>query len=152
MTRRHRQTSAIAYRRLVIEGGLTARLAQAWALAYHHGPGTTGELERHQDGSVPKMTRNDLATRYTTLRDEYGLMQELGTKKCTVTGNSVIEWDVTDKVDPLPLKRVKKSPSKQAQYLTLLLQTADDLMANLFTVKQGQDLDRKIHAIIGKKK
>ena len=107
-----RQTSSAVYHQMERDGLLSARRWEAYKILYEFGPMTSNEIfEKAKLHGNPNYRHNTNA-RMTELRD-LGVAAELGTRKCSVTGNMVILWDVTT---ALPKKVVKAAgkPSKQA--------------------------------------
>lgn len=97
-----RPTSKAALRDIWKSGILSAKRAEALSVLYKHAPGTAGELKR--DSGV-----DGLWKRLGELRD-MNLAWEVQERRCTVTGQVVIEWDITDCSNPISFK---KSPEVQ---------------------------------------
>ena len=102
-----RQTSREAYETIKNNGMLSKRRWEAYHILYHNGPMTCGELFSHSDLKNLKGYRQNFVARLGELRD-VGVVVELGTKKCSITGNNVILWDVTSNL-PVKLKKEKKA-------------------------------------------
>ena len=100
-----RQTSITAYHRLVDGGVLSKRRAEVYSATYKNGPGTGSEICETVTGH---RSTYGIGPRFTELRD-MGLLRELGERKCKVTGQTVIVWDVTDRIEPLPLQKSRRS-------------------------------------------
>lgn len=98
-----RQTSVDVYRSMRDEGLLTESRLKIYGFLFEHGPCTANELFQKTKG-FNTITQANFHARLGELRD-CGVVDELGTKKCTVTGNTVIVWDCNNK---LPVKINKR--------------------------------------------
>lgn len=133
-TKRIRDTSRDAYDNL--KEILTEKRWQVYRTLYGRGPMTAQELfkavgcDTNQSG------------RFTELRD-MGLIQELGTKKCPVTGNTAIEWDVTSLDDPIT---PEKKPSRLKELEEALVKEADLTME---LQAENRELKREIARLNG---
>lgn len=106
-----RQTSIEAYHKIKEDGTLSSSRWHVYEILYKHGPLTAGELKQKMLWSKENFLKvYKSESRLTELRD-MGVVQELGKKKCSLSGMTVILWDVTDKL-PVKLKRDVK-PSKK---------------------------------------
>jgi hypothetical protein len=94
-----RETSRAAYARN--KEILTARRWEVYAALYDFGPATRSELMPH----VSKKAADDMSPRLAELRGQ-GVVREVGTRPCRVTGTRVIEWDVTKNV-AVPVAKLK---------------------------------------------
>jgi hypothetical protein len=87
-----RQTSIECYNKIKAEGLLSKqRLAVYTSLLKMGKPSTAREV--YSTMSVAKQE----ATRFTELRN-LGVIYEVGNRKCSVTGRTAIEWDLTDRL------------------------------------------------------
>jgi hypothetical protein len=87
-----RQTSIECYNQIKAEGLLSKqRLAVYSSLLQMGKPSTAREVYSTMD--VAKQE----ATRFTELRN-LGVIYEVGNRKCSVTGRTAIEWDLTDRL------------------------------------------------------
>lgn len=125
-----RATSAQAYDHLVESGRLAARHAEVYATVYEHGPLTANEaweIIRSKRGGL----RYDSNTRarFTELRD-MGLLQECGTRACTITGRACLVWDVTDQVVPSD-RPARKRPGNRIAELEAEVATLRAELASL---------------------
>ena len=84
-----RATSLEAYKDIVNSGVLGKRQVEAYEVLYDHGPLTAGEL-------VDESGVSGLWKRLSELRD-MGIIEEVGKRKCRITGAVCIEWDVNGK-------------------------------------------------------
>ncbi len=94
-----RETSIISYNTIRDSGLLSKRRWEVYDVLYHHGPATGAELAmfyRKKYGASSPSNPNTL-TRLGELRD-MGVVTELGSRICSVTGQTVINWDVTSKL------------------------------------------------------
>lgn len=98
-----RSTSTEVYRRLEDSGFLEKRRGKVYQFLFWNGPLTVAEtIEELEARSGRKGAwRINSSGRFTELRT-MGAIQEMGQATCTVTGENVILWDVTDR-EPGPL-------------------------------------------------
>ena len=99
-----RQTSIDCYNQIKAEGLLSKqRLAVYTSLLKMGKPSTAREV--YSTMNVEKQE----ATRFTELRN-LGVIYEVGNRKCSITGRTAIEWDLTDR---LPIEIKTSSNSKK---------------------------------------
>lgn len=103
-----RRTSVEAYHAIQENGLLSLRRWQVYEVLYDIGPATGGEvfkemLRRHGLG-IP--SNSNTITRLGELR-ERGVVEEMGIRQCSVSGQRVLLWDVTDKL-PSKIKKKKR--------------------------------------------
>jgi hypothetical protein len=103
-----RETSAEVYHRILAEGLLSKRRFEVYRTLYHHGPLTANELFRILEGSTAIVQAN-IHARLNELRD-MGVVREIAVVDCSITGNSVIQWDVTAN---LPAELTKRTSSRE---------------------------------------
>jgi hypothetical protein len=96
-----RTTSIAVYHEIEREGLLSRTRFEVYSWLFKHGPATAMEIE------VGLASRH-VNKRLSELRDQ-GVVKELGTTICKVTGREVILWDVTDQ---LPTERIRKATGK----------------------------------------
>lgn len=60
---------------------------------------------------VPNLQQSSVMPRFAELKN-MGVIREIGTRKCTITGHEVLEWDVTDQL-PIDFKRKSKKELKE---------------------------------------
>lgn len=103
-----RQTSIDAYNKIKEEGLLSRRRWEIYDVVFKNGPMTSAEAFRKLilANTIRNITQS--RARFTELRDS-GVFQECGTKVCSVTGMTVILWDVTSR---LPIKAEKPTTHK----------------------------------------
>ena len=99
-----RQTSIDCYHQIK-NGGLLSkqRLEVYYSLLKMGKPSTAREV--YSTMNVAKQE----ATRFTELRN-LGVIYEFGTRKCSITGRTAIEWDLTD---GLPIEEKISAESKK---------------------------------------
>jgi hypothetical protein len=90
-----RQTSINCYNQIRAEGLLTKRRLQVYEAIFRNAPCTSAEAMKGllNGNNVLSQSR----ARFTELR-ELDVIYEKGEKKCSVTGRTVIEWDLTDRL------------------------------------------------------
>lgn len=98
-----RQTSIEAFREIQANGLLSQRRFEVYSVVYHHGPMTSAEAFKILNDQSPVKNLTQSRARFTELR-EIGVFQEVGMRKCSVTGHKAIVWDVTDNI---PVKMEK---------------------------------------------
>jgi hypothetical protein len=87
-----RQTSIDCYHQIKNSGLLSKRRFEVYEAIFKNAPCTTNEALKDIYSAS-----HGVGSRTTELRD-LGVIYEKGIKKCSVTGMSVIEWDLTDKL------------------------------------------------------
>jgi len=116
-----RQTSINCYNEIKAEGLLSKKRLEVYEALLENAPCTSSEAVRNKNTSL-----FGIGSRFTELRD-LGVIYEKGSKKCSITGRNVIEWDLTDK---LPTKeKVKKSPTKKEKkkhLMALIIKLGND--------------------------
>jgi len=100
-----RQTSIDCYNQIKSEGLLSLRRLEAYKALLKISPCTATELQKSMDYNSGG---RDCMKRLSELRDT-GVIYEVRTRKCNVTGKIVIEWDSTDK---LPQGKVVNTNAK----------------------------------------
>lgn len=100
-----RQTAIDAYDTIKANGLLSKRRWEAYDLVFRHGPLTSGELDRLESEQLGIWTRG-ASPRLNELV-KLGVIAELPPRRCTATGQTVIEYDVTGKI-PSPEALSKK--------------------------------------------
>jgi len=107
-----RDTSIEAFHKIKDEGLLSEKRWQVYEVLFQYGPLTGNELLIHLRKKYQGMLGNapSVVSRLGELRD-MGSVREIGKKICSVTGMTVINWDVTAKL-PIKLERVEKIKCK----------------------------------------
>ena len=111
-----RQTSIDCYNQIKKDGSLSKMRFKVYSALLSMGkPSTTREV--YETMNVLKQE----ATRFTELR-KLGVIYEVQNRKCTITGRTSIEWDLTDKL-PLNIKIYKKTKKDRiSEAVTSLLE------------------------------
>lgn len=99
-----RDTSIEVFHRIRAEGLLSERRLEVYSALFEYGPCSANELFRKMRGSV-RVSQANIQPRLNELV-AMGCAVELQTRPCRVTGNRVIEYDVTSK---MPKKLEKKA-------------------------------------------
>jgi hypothetical protein len=124
-----RHTSKDAYQKLVVEKKLPEKQRLIYALLYEFGPASAAQVwtEGARHGVKGSPTQSNIHARLNELRKK-GLVYEVKTAKCPITGNSVIIWDATDRVDPKRLSRRKDHKTRAEEFKKLLQKVAGYLV------------------------
>lgn len=90
-----RQTSIDCYNQIKLNGLLSKKRFEVYEALFNNAPCTSSEamLNNLNGSNVLSQSRS----RFTELR-ELGVIYEKKERKCNVTGKTVIEWDLTDKL------------------------------------------------------
>ena len=104
-----RRTSAEAYHALIDSGALSRKRALVYDTLFRKGPLTEAGVH-----SVLGGDRVSVSPRFAELQ-LMGLIEEVGTAINQHSGNTVILWDVTDRVVPLSLTRPKHVSRKEME-------------------------------------
>ena len=111
-----RQTSIECYKKIKASGLLSKRRFETYEALMKIAPCTASEVQLsigYNNGG------RDCMKRISELRDR-GVICEVRTRKCTVTGKNVIEWDLTDNL-PTKLKATQTiKQQKVSQALSLI--------------------------------
>ena len=103
-----RQTSIDCYKQIKRDGSLSRMRFKVYeALLLMGKPSTTREV--YETMNVIKQE----ATRFTELR-KLGVIYEVQNRKCTITGRTSIEWDLTDK-QPINIKNSNKTKKHKVE-------------------------------------
>lgn len=103
-----RQTSIDAYKTIKNNGLLSERRWQVYDVLYSYGPMTAGELSEQLPKKLSRTIGSNVHARLAELK-ESGVVREVKTTICSVSGMKVIQWDVTSK---LPKKIIKEDKIK----------------------------------------
>lgn len=93
-----RETSIESYKLLVESGALRGKQAQALEAIIKRGPATSAEIIQTLGANV-----NLWRARFTELQAR-GLITEVGTRKCSVTGRTALVWQYSGRTKPLAPK------------------------------------------------
>ena len=111
-----RQTSIDCFNQIKANGLLSKQRFEVYSALVNLGkPSTTREV--YATMNVDKQE----ATRFTELRN-LGVIYERSTRKCSITGKTAIEWDLTDK---LPLKEKAPVVTKKQKIEEVLNEISD---------------------------
>lgn len=105
-----RETSLEAYNKIKSEGLLSERRWQVYHVLFHYGPLTGNEVWEYMKKEFSSMagSQANVHPRLGELRD-MGVVVELSTKICSITGQKNILWEVTTN---LPVKFEKDKSIK----------------------------------------
>lgn len=129
-----RDTSLDVYNRIKEDGVLSKRRLEVYLALFEHGPATSNELFRKMKGSI-RVSQANIQPRLGELV-QTGCVAELRERTCGVTGNTVIEYDVTSKYPLILKKRNKRIVRVDAD------QMAEDLFEAIFMGPMNQMKDR----------
>jgi len=99
-----RQTSIDCYNQIKANGLLSKRRFEVYEALLSSAPCTSSEAIRNAKTTFGVF---GVSSRFTELRD-LGVIYEVRTRECTVTGRNVIEWDLTDRL-PVNVKKSNKT-------------------------------------------
>ena len=99
-----RQTSIECYNEIRANGLLSKRRFEVYEALLSSAPCTSSEAIRNAKTTFGVF---GVSSRFTELRD-LGVIYEVRTRECTVTGRNVIEWDLTDRL-PVNVKKSNKT-------------------------------------------
>jgi hypothetical protein len=111
-----RQTSSEAYRYLIENDILGKRQLEVYTTLYRYGALTANEVFNLIKTTTNRNFRFDSNTRarFTELRN-MDLIEEMGTRVCSITGRKVILWQVTNRMP----KKLTKSIEEEIARLDL---------------------------------
>ena len=131
-----RQTSIECYNQIKSDGSLSKMRFEVYSALLSMGkPSTTREV--YQTMNVAKQE----ATRFTELR-KLGVIYEVQSRKCNITGRTSIEWDLTDRL-PIEIKNTNKT---KKQKVDNALNALRELYKNKDILELSTDEDWKIVA------
>ncbi len=110
-----RATSREAFKILVESGALRGQQATILNHVIEVGPGTAAEMLH---GTTMDRNRNLARARFTELNAK-GLIREIETRKCKITGRHALVWEATDRTKPLNPDKAKR-PSGETLAATLV--------------------------------
>jgi len=113
-----RRTSIVAYNTIKDNGLLSARRWEAYDALYRYGPGTTTEI-----GNSAGIEKHALQKRISELV-QLGVANEVRERPCSVTGHTVIEYDVTFALPGALSRRKTKLDLAQARIAELEAEVA----------------------------
>ena len=132
-----RQTSIEAYRTIQDEGLLTKSRLVIYKNLFVRGPCTASQL--HQ--SLGWRVKGSISARLTELV-QMGVVTEVTEAKCPISNQTVIFFDVTDKL-PVKMKKDKTLTLRQAKQrmdraLLLLEEKTDDFSKMILEILRGE--------------
>ncbi len=110
-----RETSIAVYHQIQEEGLLSDRRNQVFKCLWEHGPMTQNET--YVKLNVPNLQQSSIMPRFAELKD-LGVITDIGKRECTVTGRTVLEWDITG---DLPIKKSKATFKEQKEEILDLI-------------------------------
>lgn len=142
-----RQTSISTYHNIRDNGLLSKRRWQVYRSLFQHGPCTANELGKHLVKGFPENVNLNVVTRLGELRDR-GVAVEVRERPCAVTGETVIEWDVTKELPKGVLKKEKKLTRNElvrlVQRYRVLLGKCDDVFVKKGFLKASKGLNAEL--------
>lgn len=108
-----RETSIAVYHQIQEEGLLSDRRNQVFKCLWEHGPMTQNET--YIKLNVPNLQQSSIMPRFAELKD-LGVITDIGKRICTITGRTVLEWEVTGE---LPIKKSKASFKEQKEEILM---------------------------------
>ena len=125
-----RQTSIDCYNQIKAEGLLSKMRFKVYECILTNAPCTSAEALSNMLSKNSAITSS--RARFTELR-ELGVIYEVRNRKCTITGRTAIEWDLTD---GLPKEKIISDNSKKQR-----IQTTIDALKLLYKNKLTATLD-----------
>lgn len=101
-----RHTSIEAFNTIKENGLLSKRRLEVYSALFKHGPCTANELGVQLRKMFAENVNLNVVTRLGELRN-VGVVSEIRERACSITGMTVIEWDVTSKL-PMKFDKHKK--------------------------------------------
>ena len=145
-----RDTSIAAYNAIKNNGMLSRRRWQVYNWLYQYGPCTHNELFRHVVRGDKKLSNANISARLNELR-ERGVASEVGQRPCSISGHTVIVWDVTSKLPVEPLKRkTNKEIIKEQREHIAYQEIVIERMAHLLRMLNAYDPDIIYRGGLGK--
>jgi hypothetical protein len=125
-----RQTSIDCYNQIKAQGLLSKMRFKVYECILTNAPCTSAEALSNMLSKNSAITSS--RARFTELR-ELGVIYEVRNRKCTITGRTAIEWDLTD---GLPKEKIISDNSKKQR-----IQTTIDALKLLYKNKLTATLD-----------
>ena len=143
METKKRQTSIEVYNKIKSGNYLSKCRFEIYECLFHNQPMTSGEvfslISKNKKSNSPL---SQSRARFTELRD-MGAIMEVGVKKCSITNNTVILWDVTNKI-PSNFKR----PQTKKQKINNVIQKLNLIQnENLFLKEKIETIIEEIKKI-----
>lgn len=121
-----RKTSAAVYNEIETNGLLSERRWNVYKTLYLIGPATAAEISNHDESSFLNPAKGDNSHARLNELKKMGCVDEVGTKKCDITGREVLLFDITDKL-PIKIEKPKTRLAKCQEYIVRLLKNLEDL-------------------------
>jgi len=112
MNRETRETSIEAYHKVKETGLLSTLRLAVFKILCEHGPMTAGEMRKFGGAG---MNSGVYGTRLSELQ-RMGVVKEVETRPCNVTGHRAIVWDITHE---MPVKLEKKLSRKERKQVVM---------------------------------
>lgn len=106
-----RETSIEAYNEIRAKGLLKEQQLAVYAILFQYGPLTSRELDGYLAKPGVDGDRPSYHKRLSEL-ERLGCVRPMGKRKCSISGRTVMAWDVTAKLPQEPPKTVRR-PSKK---------------------------------------
>jgi hypothetical protein len=133
-----RETSIAAYNKIKTDGSLSNRRWEVYDVLFQHGPLTASEIEVRITSPKSPSRGSNVHARLIEL-EERGVAREVGQVACSVSGMTVIQWDVTAIETPLETVR-RRTSNERISALTESLGVATASLARMGAPKQLLDL------------
>tara|TARA_R110000822_G_scaffold155766_2_gene295565 strand:+ start:864 stop:1307 length:444 start_codon:yes stop_codon:yes gene_type:complete len=104
-----RQTSIDCYNKIKSEGLLSKMRLKVYEAILRKAPCTSGEAFSTMTTKENQISQS--RARFTELR-ELGVIYEVRNRKCSITGRTSIEWDLTDRL-PVNVKKTNKTKKQK---------------------------------------
>lgn len=121
-----RKTSLDVYHEIEANGLLSERRWNVYKTLYRIGPATAAEISNSDISSFTNPAKGDNSHARLSELKEMGCVDEVGTKKCDITGRDVLLFDVTESL-PVKLEKRKTKLVKCQEYINKLLKNLKDL-------------------------
>lgn len=121
-----RTTSRDAYELLIMSGELLGKQARIMDRLTTAGDATSGEVLQ----ALKVRNVNAWRARFTELQAR-GLIIEVGTRRCAVSGRTCVVWHATDRTKPMDVKRGARSARGWAEWRDLAGRMAEALEQNV---------------------
>ena len=138
-----RQTSIDCYNQIKANGLLSKSRFEIYEALCNLAPCTSAEAMKGILNKTNVLSQS--RARFTELRD-LGVIYEKGIRKCKITGQNVIEWDLTDE---LPLKEKAPVVTKKQKIEEILNDIADfgKTLSNIENIDKLRGIYLKIKSL-----
>jgi len=136
-----RQTSIDCYNQILHDGTLTKRKLQVYTILKDMAPCTGGELER--EFNIKHNLRG--SWKQLSILKEWGVIHDnLPTRKCNVSGQVVLVWDLTDMLPTKPTKVIDGKPKGFQKVMWYVIDMMEKSNTQSFTLKALKEKYGKI--------